>query len=36
MGAIYGRQIRAGKITMEDVPERWRAATQAWLDAHPV
>lgn len=35
MAAIYGRQIRAGKITIDDVPMRWREATQKWLDEHP-
>lgn len=26
MAAIYARWIRAGKLTIEDVPEHWRAA----------
>lgn len=35
MGAIYGRRIRAGKMTIDEVPEMWREATQHWLDTHP-
>lgn len=35
MAAIYGRQIRAGKKTIEDVPMKWRAATIQWLEDHP-
>lgn len=33
MAKIYYRRIVAGDMTIEDVPERWRAATQALLDA---
>lgn len=32
MVAIYVRWIRAGKMTLEDVPERWREAVAAELD----
>ncbi len=32
MAKIYARWIRAGKITIDDVPERWKAAVQALLD----
>ena len=32
MVKFYVRQIKAGKMTLEDVPERWRAAVQAMLD----
>jgi hypothetical protein len=31
MVAIYARWIRAGKMTIEDVPERWRAETETLL-----
>lgn len=31
MAKIYARWIRAGKITIDDVPERWKAAVQALL-----
>lgn len=40
MGRFYGRKIRYGEInhntgkawTIEDVPARWRAATERWLE----
>lgn len=32
MAKIYYRRIVAGVMSIEDVPERWRAATQALLD----
>lgn len=33
MAKIYYRRIKDGAITINDVPERWRAAVQALLDA---
>lgn len=33
MAKIYFRRIMAGDMTIDEVPERWRAATQALLDA---
>lgn len=33
MAKIYYKRIKAGKMTIDDVPERWRAAVQALLDA---
>lgn len=33
MAKIYYRRIVAGDMSIEDVPMRWRAATQALLDA---
>ena len=33
MAKIYYRQIKSGKMTLEDVPERWRDAVQAIFDA---
>ena len=33
MAKIYYRQIKAGKMTIADVPERWRDEVQALLDA---
>ncbi len=33
MAKIYYRKIKAGEMTIEQVPERWRAAVQALLDA---
>ena len=32
MVAIYVRWIRAGRMTMDEVPERWREAVRAALD----
>lgn len=31
MAKIYARSIKAGKMTIEDVPERWRAEVEALL-----
>ena len=31
MAAIYARWIRAGRMTIEDVPARWREAVEAAL-----
>ena len=33
MAKIYYNRIKAGKWTIEEVPERWRAKVQAMLDA---
>lgn len=33
MAKIYYRRIKDGRMTIEEVPERWRAAVQALLDA---
>ena len=33
MAKIYYKRIKAGAITIDDVPERWRAEVQAMLDA---
>ena len=35
MVKIYVRKIRAGQMTIEEVPERWRAAVQAALEENP-
>ena len=32
MAKIYHRKIKAGEMTIEQVPERWRTAVQALLD----
>lgn len=32
MAKIYYRQIIAGKITLEDVPERWREEVRKMLE----
>lgn len=31
MAAIYARWIKAGKMTLEDVPEKWRDQVAALL-----
>lgn len=33
MAKIYYRKIKAGQMTIEQVPARWRDAVQALLDA---
>lgn len=33
MAKIYYNRIKAGKWTIEDVPERWREDVQKMLDA---
>ena len=33
MAKVYYRKIKAGQMTINDVPERWKAAVQALLDA---
>lgn len=33
MAKIYYRKIKAGEMTIDQVPERWREAVQALLDA---
>ena len=31
MAAIYVRRIKAGKMTLEEVPEKWRAEVEEKL-----
>lgn len=33
MAKIYYRMIKTGRMTIEGVPTRWKAAVQALLDA---
>ena len=33
MAKIYYRQVKAGKRTIDEVPEYWRDAVKALLDA---
>ena len=35
MAKIYYRLIKAGKMTIEEVPERWRASVEALLAQEP-
>lgn len=32
MAKIYYKRIKAGIMTIDEVPERWRATVQAMLD----
>lgn len=32
MAKIYARKIKASTMSIEDVPQRWRDATQALLE----
>ena len=32
MAKIYARRIKAGKMTIDDVPERWREAVEKLLE----
>lgn len=33
MAKIYYRRIKRGEMTIEDVPERWRAQVRALIEA---
>lgn len=33
MAKIYYRKIKAGQMTIDEVPDRWKEAVQALLDA---
>jgi hypothetical protein len=32
MAKIYARRIKAGKMTIEEVPERWKEAVEKLLE----
>jgi len=32
MAKVYARLVRAGKITLDDVPERWREEVRRLLE----
>ena len=34
MGVFYGNRIKAGKMTLEEVPLYWKVATEKWLREH--
>lgn len=34
MAKLYYKKIKAGEMTIDDVPEKWKAAVQALLDAN--
>lgn len=31
MAKFYGKRILAGKMTIDEVPDRWKEATEEWL-----
>lgn len=33
MAKLYYKKIKAGEMTIDEVPEKWKAAVQALLDA---
>ena len=33
MAKLYYKKIKAGEMIIDDVPEKWKAAVQALLDA---
>lgn len=35
MGAFYGIRIKAGVITIDDVPRLWRTSAEKWLAENP-
>lgn len=32
MGRYYGSKIKAGEMTIEEVPKLWKAVTEKWLE----
>ena len=34
MAAFYGNRIRAGIMTLEEVPKLWRKKTELWLQKY--
>lgn len=32
MAKFYGRRILARKMTLKDVPDRWREETETWIE----
>jgi len=35
MARFYGLKIKAGEMTLEDVPKLWKAMTEKWMEANP-
>ena len=35
MAKFYGLRVRAGIMTLEEVPKLWRTKTEQWLKEHP-
>ena len=34
MGEFYGLKVKAGTITIDQVPSLWKKATEKWLKEH--
>lgn len=34
MGRFYGLKIKAGEMTLEDVPKLWKTMTEKWMEAN--
>lgn len=34
MGRFYGKKILTGTMTLEEVPDIWKEATEKWLEAN--
>lgn len=35
MGRFYGTKIRAGAMSLKNVPKLWKAVTEKWLKENP-
>lgn len=35
MARFYGLRIRAGIMTLDEVPKLWRVRTEKWLEQNP-
>lgn len=35
MARFYGTKIKNGTMTIEQVPSKWREATEIWLSENP-
>lgn len=36
MGRFYGTKIKAGEMTLAEVPKLWKTSTEKWLKENPV
>ena len=34
MARFYGLKIKAGEMTLEDVPKLWKTMTEKWMEAN--
>ena len=35
MARFFGLKIKAGEMTLEDVPKLWKTMTEKWMEANP-